>query len=134
MYSSYLNQFVDWTQEEVTLGKKFIKWEELSLSWEEIDLHWEEIFILLEVIETIRKGGSGSSFKDYIAGNPWDVSKRKIREELGEELSEKFIKVVCRVNGIDYESTRKSNDEIKISASHIQRVLNAGVKVGLKIN
>jgi len=97
-------------------------------------LNWEEIFILLEVIETIRKGGYGSSFKDYMEGNPWDLSKRKMREDLGEELSEKFIKVVCRVNGIDYKSTRKSNDEIKISASHIQKVLNAGIKVGLKIN
>ena len=133
-YSSFLNSEVDWSNEEISVGKKYLKWEEINVNWEDLDLLWDEIFILLEVVEAIRKGGSGASYKEYVKNNPWDVTKKQIEEELGEEKTTKFVKLVCRVNGIDYEETIKPNNKIKITTQHLEKVFNEAIKVGIKID
>lgn len=131
-YSSFLNSDVDWSPEEITAGKKWLKWEDLTINWENIDLLWEEIFILLEVEQAFRKRGGGD-IQGYIKGNPWDVTKRELQKEIGEEKTKKFIKLVCKINNLDYEEVVEPNTEIKVTAEHIIKVLNEGVKVGVKI-
>lgn len=133
-YSSFSGSEINWTDEEISVGKKYLKWEELTVKWEDVDLLWDEVFILLEVIQTIRKGGSGSSMKDYMEKNPWDKTKNKIEKELGEEKTKKFIKLICKVNGLDYEKTIEPNSEIKINTTHLERTLNQAVKVGIKVD
>lgn len=133
-YSSFLDSYVDWTDEEISVGKKYLKWEELTVKWENVDLLWEEVFILLEVIETLKRGGSGGSMKEYMEKNPWDKTKNKIQEDLGKEKTDKFIKIICKVNGLDYEKTIKPNSEIKITTSHIEKTLQEAIKVGIKVD
>ena len=48
---------MNWTDQEYAAGKKYLKWEEVTLKWEDVDLTWDEVFILLEVI---RRGGGSS--------------------------------------------------------------------------
>ncbi len=133
-YSSFLNTFVEWSDEEISVGKKFLKWEEINVKWEDLILLWEDISILLEVSEALRKGGSGASYKEYVKNNPWDQSKKQLEKELGEEKTKKFIKLVCRVNGIDYEEVVEPNNKIKITTDHIEKVFNEAIKVGIKID
>ena len=79
IYSSYLNETLNWSDVEYSLGKKWLKWEEVSLKWENVDLTWDEVFILLEIADkrTKRGGGSGYPYKDdqeeYEKNNPWNV-------------------------------------------------------------
>ena len=87
-YSKLLNSEVDWSDEEIAAGKKYLKWEELNIKWEDIDLTWDEIFILLEV-ENIIRGGGGYGSKEYIDGNPW----KQLKQEIGEEKTKKVIKL-----------------------------------------
>ena len=51
VYSSFLDAFVDWTDQEIAAGKKYVKWEEATVEWERVDLTWEEFFILLEAAQ-----------------------------------------------------------------------------------
>lgn len=102
-----------------------IKWEDLNYAWDEIDLSWEEIVI--EVSTRINKGGG---YSEYFKNNPW---QQKITQDLGKEKAEKFIKIMCNINGLDYEEIIKSNNNIKINVKHFEKTFKSvGVKVNLK--
>jgi hypothetical protein len=88
---------------------------------------WEEVAIIKEVGELIRRGGGAGA---YVKGNPWE----KTREQLGEEKTKKFIRIVCNVNGLDYEDVIDPNPKIKVTATHIEKVFTEAVKVGVKID
>ena len=136
-YSSFLNDYVNWTDEEIQAGKKYLKWEEVTVKWENVDLLWEEVFILLEVVQALKKrgsGGSGNTMKEYIQNNPWDRTKEILEDELGKEKTKKFIKLICKVNGLDFEKTVEPNRQIKLTANHVTTTLNEGIKVGIKMD
>ena len=84
--------------------KIYLNWENTDFTWNNLNMTWEEVSILIEIV---KKGGSSA----YINGNPWDVAKK----QLGEEKAVKFIKLVCRVNGLDYEKTLEPKLESLLS-------------------
>jgi len=88
---------------------------------------WEEVVLIKEVGELVRRGGGAGS---YVRGNPWE----KTREELGEEKTKKFIRIVCRVNELEYEDVIDPNPKIKVTAEHIEKVFHEAIKVGVKID
>jgi hypothetical protein len=103
--------------------KVYINWEDLNLNWEDINMTWEEIAILTEIQN---RGGSSQ----YYNGNPWKVAK----EQLGEEKAVKFIKLICRINNLEYEKVFDiKTEETKITIGHIEKVFNEGMKIGIKI-
>lgn len=109
----------------------YIKWEELNVTWDQLDMTWDEIYLIEEVKEIIinKRGGNIS---DYINGNPWNISKKEIEEKIGKNKTNKFIKLICRINGIDYEESLEVKD-IKIKANDLKKKLNES-KVGIKLN
>lgn len=131
-YSSLLQAFIDWTDQEIENGKKFLDWNEVSIQWQNIDIHWEDIFILLER----KKGGSSGSgdpyrgevLKRYVEGNPW----KQARKELGEEKAENLVKVFCTINGIDYKSIHENKENIRIVVNEFIRE-NDDKKISVKI-
>ena len=125
-HSTLLNSDLNWTDDEVAAGKKYLKWEEMTINWENVNLTWDEIFILLEVEQLIRKGGGGGSgMKEYVDGNPW----MQVKKEIGDEKTKKLIKVFCRVKGIDYEESRTPIDDIKVSVNEFERFVKEAVSV-----
>lgn len=130
IYSSYLNETLNWSDVEYSLGKKYLKWEEVNLKWENVDLLWEEVFILLEIVKK-RGGSSGYPYRDeWEKTNPW----KQLKKDLGEDNTEKVIKLYCKVRGIDYEDTKRFNRNIKVSVNEFDRFLNEtiNVKIDLK--
>lgn len=128
-FSSLLNTLIEWTDEEISNGKKFLDWNEITIHWENINLHWEDIFILLE-----RKGGGGASpqrrevnLKEYIDGNPW----RKLRENESDEKIEKVIKVLCKINNIEYTSILENKENIRVIVNDFVR---KSQEIKIKIN
>jgi hypothetical protein len=130
-YSKLLNNYVDWTEDEISAGKKYLKWEELTINWEEVDLTWEEVFILLEVEKVIR-GGGGFGQKEYEDGNPW----KQLTKEIGEEKTKKVIKLYCRINGVDYHEQAIVNESIKVAAYDFELFVRETIdkKISVKIN
>ena len=128
IYSSYLNETLDWSDVEYSSGKKWLKWEEVNLKWENVDLTWEEVFILLEIVKK-RGGGSGYPYRDeYEKNNPW----KQIREDFGDESTKKVIKLYCKINGIDYELVKESKKEVKVLVNDFDRFINESINV--KVN
>ncbi len=126
IYSSYLNETLDWSDVEYSLGKKYLKWEEVNLKWETVDLTWDQVFILLEITKRRAGGSSGYPYRDdYEKNNPW----RQLRKDLGDENTEKVIKLYCKVRGVDYEKSKKINRDIKVSINEFDRFLNETINV-----
>lgn len=128
-FSSLLNRLIDWTDEEISLGKKFLDWSEVEINWNELNLHWEDVFILLE----IKRGGSSSLQRPeleslYKESNPW----RKLRQDLGEEKTEKVIKVLCKINNIEYSSILESKENFRVIVNDFLRTKNEG-EISVKI-
>ena len=109
------------------ITKVYLEWENTDFTWDQLDMLWEEVAIIKEVGELIRRGGGAGA---YVRGNPWE----KTREQLGEEKTKKFIRIVCNVNGLDYEDVIDPNPKIKVTATHIEKVFTEAVKVGVKID
>ncbi len=129
-HSNLLNNDLNWTDEEIVARKKWLKWEEMTINWEKIELTWDEIFILLEVENIIRGGGSsGNGLKEYIDGNPW----KQVNEKLGTEKTKGLIKVYCRVNGIDYEASRSPMEDIKVTINEFERFVKEAISVKVNI-
>lgn len=132
LYSSLLQNFIDWTDSEIANGKKFLDWNEVTINWENLDLHWEDIFILLES----KRGGSGrgdtqkEDLRRYIEGNPW----RQLKQQVGEEKAEKVIKVLCKINGVDYNTILENKDNIRVVVNDFfRRREESQIKVKIKI-
>ena len=94
--------------------KKYLNWEDTDFTWDALDKWWEEVYILIEIA---KKGGGGSGYEDWVRNNPWDVSRRQV----GEEKTDKFIKIVCKVNGLRYEEVIDPNPKIKVTVEHLQK-------------
>lgn len=94
--------------------KKYLNWEDTNFTWDTLDKWWEEVYILIEIA---KKGGGGSGYEDWVRNNPWDVSRRQV----GEEKTDKFIKIVCKVNGLKYEEVIDPNPKIKVTVEHLQK-------------
>ena len=124
IHSNLLNSDLDWTLEEQAAGKKYLKWEEVTLNWENFHMTWDEVFILLEVSRRIG-GGGGYAYKDYVDGNPW----QQVKKDLGEEDTKKLIKVFCRVKGIDYEQVKEPINDIKVTINEFERFVKEAVNV-----
>ena len=107
--------------------KVFLEWENVNFTWDNLDMLWEDVAILIEVGEVIRRGGGASS---YVRGNPWE----KTRKELGEEKTNKFIRILCRVNNLEYEDVIDPDPKIKVTVQHIEKTMNESIKVGVKID
>ena len=112
--------------------KKYLFWPEVNYLWTEIAredgfMLWPDIALIEEVQRVLRGGGGskGDLQKEYEEGNPW----RKLTEELGEEKTERFIKIFCTVNNIEYERGKFIKENIKVSVSQFEKVFNESVKV-----
>ena len=111
--------------------ERFLYWSEINYRWPEITredgfMLWSDIALIEEVKTILRGGGSrGDIQKEYEEGNPW----KKISEGLGEEKSERFIKIFCTVNNLEYEKGKFIKENIKVSVSQFEKVFNESVKI-----
>jgi len=75
------------------------------LDWQEVNTNWEDL------------------------GNPW----KNFRRDLGEEKAEKFIKLFCKINGMDYEEVVKPKSKIKVKVEHFKRVFDNVPNIKIRI-
>jgi hypothetical protein len=105
--------------------KKYLEWENVNIRWDILNMLWEEVFILIEVGSVIKRTGG---YANYVKGNPWD----KTSKILGEEKTNKFIKIVCLINDLKFEDVIYPNPNVKIETHHIEKVFNESIKIGIK--
>jgi len=107
---------------------QFYNWEEVNIDWATVDMNWEEVgFLVNEVMPLMT----------YTAPLSGPIDKRDLRKlnELPEEKRRKIIKIVCRITGEDeYISYKYKNEDIKITADHINIIRNELFKNKIKVN
>jgi hypothetical protein len=109
----------------------YLDWQEVDINWEDLDLDWEDVYIILEAKQKAGGGGAagGILLKEYIKNNPW----KNFRRDLGEEKTEKFIKLFCKINGMDYEEVIKPKSKIKVKVEHFERVFGKVPNIKVKM-
>ena len=111
--------------------KKYLKWEEVDSVWEETNYLWEDVAILIELEETVRRGGG--DYAAYVKGNPW----QQVRQDLGEEKLKRVIKLYCNYKGIEYDKSIEINeDKVKVTASEFEQFIKTSIResISIKVN
>jgi hypothetical protein len=106
----------------------YLDWQEVNTNWEDLDLDWEDVYIIIEA-KRVAGGGGGAELKEYIKGNPWNKFKR----DLGEEKAEKFIKLFCKINGLNYEEVVRPKSKIKVKVEHFNRIFENAPNIKIKM-
>ena len=95
-----------------------IKWEDADFKWNENPYKWDEVLLVEEIL-----GAAG------IAG---DIVKYV--ETLEPEKKKRFIKLICKVKGIETYSGQKTiRDNIKVDAKDIALVVKEVLGVNLTV-
>tara|TARA_R100001015_G_C4604708_1_gene159722 strand:+ start:546 stop:869 length:324 start_codon:yes stop_codon:yes gene_type:complete len=80
-----------------------ITWEEGDIRWDKTDFTWSEICLLVEVvIPAIQGGGYSEQFK-------------RLRDK-DKKTQQKFIKLLCKIKGEEYEETKYFRPDIRVRA------------------
>jgi len=80
-----------------------ITWEEGDIRWDQTDFTWSEICLLVEVvIPAIQGGGYSEQFK-------------RLRDK-DKKTQQKFIKLLCKIKGEEYEETKYFRPDIRVRA------------------
>ena len=103
-----------------------IKWEDADFKWElaptdptKIRYTWDEVIIVEEVVEAV----SGGTDDMLTAVNKLDPEKKK-----------RFIKLICKVKGIETYSGQKTiRDDIDITAEDCEMVIKEVLGIGLTV-
>lgn len=114
------------------VNKRYLFWNELDYLWTDIRredgfMIWSDIS-LIEEVKRILKGGGGNWAplqKELERGNPW----KKISESIGIEKSEKFIKIFCTINNMEYERGRFTRQNIKVGIQNFEKVFNEKIEI-----
>ena len=83
-----------------------ITWKEGDIAWDNTDFTWSEICLLIEVIT--QGGGYSGQFK-------------RLRNK-DKNTQKKFIKLLCKIKGEEYEETKYFQPNINVKASDFKLI------------
>ena len=96
-----------------------IKWNEANFKWNDNPHKWDEVLLVEEVVQA--------------AGGSVDGALRAV-EQLEPEKKKRFIKLVCKVKGIETYSGQKTiRDDIEISAEDVELVVKEVLGIDLMV-
>jgi len=110
-----------------------LKWNEMDFKWNQVIdgdgefMIWSDVHLISQV-KKILHGGSDDYYRRTVKNNPWN----KISEKIGEEKTNRFIKIFCLVNNINYEELKKKRDDIEVTVSQFDKVFNE--KISIKVD
>ena len=103
----------------------YYNWEEVDINWEALDLNWEEVGYIINDVLPNAGGAPFSGERDY---------NLKKLNELPKEKKRQIIKIVCKIEGKEFEEYKYKNDkDIKITAKHIDIILEKIIN-NIKVN
>ncbi len=96
-----------------------IKWDEANFKWNDNPHKWDEVLLVLEIVEA--------------AGGSVEGAIRAV-EELDPEKKKRFIKLICKVKGIETYSGQKTiRDDIDVSAEDVEFVIKEVLGIDLTV-
>ena len=96
-----------------------IKWDKADFKWNENPHKWDEVLLVEEIVEA----GGGTIEGVATAVDNLDLEKKK-----------RFIKLVCKIKGIETYSGQKTiRDDINVSADDIELVVKEVLGIDLTV-
>ena len=96
-----------------------IKWEDADFKWNDNPHKWDEVLLVLEIVEA--------------GGGTVEGAIRAI-EDLDSEKKKRFIKLVCKVKGIETYSGQKTiQDNIEVSIEDCNLVVKEVLGIDLTV-
>ena len=102
----------------MALGPK-IKWEQdEKIQWDDNIYKWDDIRVLL-------KGGAAAS--------SGATEYRDLTRDFTEEDKKKLVKIVCKVNGLEYQDEKWKKSASKVNATQVKIAVSKvlGVKIDI---
>jgi len=107
---------------------QYYNWQEVNINWENVDMNWEDVGFLINEVFPLMSGTAP-------LGGPIHKKDLKKLNELPEEKKRHIIKIVCKITGEDeYISYKYKNEDIKITADHINIIRDQLFKNKIKVN
>ena len=94
------------------------QWNAANFKWNENIYTWDDCALIIDIVTSLGGGGSGPGYDNLIP----DKKKKK-----------KFIKLLCKVQGVDYEKNKEILDT-RIFIKDIKMVAEAVLGVSIKID
>ena len=99
-----------------------ITWEDANFKWNENPYKWDEVQLVTQVVAAAASAGAGG---DEIV---------KYVDALEPEKKKRFIKLICKVKGIETYSGQKTiRDDIKVNAEDIELVVKEVLGIDLTV-
>jgi len=96
-----------------------IKWDEANFKWNDNPHKWDEVLLVLEIVEA--------------GGGTVEGAIRAI-EDLDSEKKKRFIKLVCKVKGIETYSGQKTiQDNIEVSIEDCNLIVKEVLGIDLTV-
>ena len=96
-----------------------LNWEDSNFLWEDNPHTWDDVQLVVSLVES-----RGASVPEIL----WQV------DNLDPEKKRRFIKLVCKVKGIETYSGQKTiRDDIKVSAEDIELVIKEVLGIDLTV-
>ena len=95
-----------------------IKWEDADFKWNDNPYKWDEVQLVEEVVDAIEANGG---IADAI-------------QQLSPEKKKRFIKLICKVKGIETYSGQKTiRDDIEVDAKDVELVVKEVLGIDLTV-
>ena len=96
-----------------------IKWEDANFLWNNNPHTWDEVLLVLDVVQS----GDGTA-----------EGLLKVVDQLEPEKKKRFIKLVCKVKGIETYSGQKTiRDDIKVTTKDIELIVKEILGIDLTV-
>ena len=95
-----------------------IKWNEANFKWNDNPHKWDEVLLVEEIVEAIE---SGASVTEAV-------------EKLDSEKKKRFVRLVCKIKGIETYSGQKTiRDDIKVETEDVELVIKEVLGIDLTV-
>jgi len=95
-----------------------IKWEDADFKWNDNPYKWDDVQLVEEVVDAIEANGG---IADAI-------------QQLSPEKKKRFIKLICKVKGIETYSGQKTiRDDIEVDAKDVELVVKEVLGIDLTV-
>lgn len=93
-----------------------IKWEDADFKWDDNSYKWDDVQLVEEIVEAVAEGGGIV----------------QVVEQLDPEKKKRFIRLICKVKGIETYSGQKTiRDDIEVTAEDIEMVIKEVLGIDL---
>jgi hypothetical protein len=106
--------------------KKLLAWKESDFLWNKNQYTWKDVAIVKKIADALTNGSgavviSPDTFKD-------------LEDKINKEELDTFIKVVCKVNGLEHNEVKKRKEKPQITLSEVKKTIEEVLSIKITLS